>query len=55
MPLTVGCPPELAPTIDAVSAKLTPDALIALNVQSTVDKRSSADIARQWLSDNVQD
>ena len=46
---------ELAPPIDAVSAKLTPDALIALNVQSTVDKRSSADIARQWLADNVQD
>lgn len=43
---------ELAPTINAVSAKLTPEVLIALNVQSTVDEKSSADIAKKWLSDN---
>lgn len=42
----------LAPTINAVSAKLTPEALVALNVQSTVDEKSSADIAKQWLADN---
>jgi osmoprotectant transport system substrate-binding protein len=43
---------EIADVINAVSAKLTPEGLVALNVQSTVDQRSSAEIATQWLTDN---
>jgi osmoprotectant transport system substrate-binding protein len=37
--------------INAVSAKLTPEGLVALNVQSTVDQKSSADIATAWLTE----
>ncbi|KAA9105636.1 ABC transporter substrate-binding protein [Microbacterium rhizomatis] len=43
---------EISGVINKVSAKLTPEGLVALNVQSTVDKKSPADIAKQWLSDN---
>lgn len=43
---------SVADVINAVSAKLTPEGLIALNVQSTVDKMSSDDIASAWLSEN---
>lgn len=43
---------EIADVINAVQAKLTADGLVALNVQSTVDQMSSADIATQWLADN---
>ena len=43
---------EIADVINAVSAKLTPEGLVALNVQSTVDQLSSADIATQWLTEN---
>ncbi|SDQ05213.1 ABC transporter substrate-binding protein [Microbacterium sp. cf332] len=43
---------EIADTINAVSAKLTPEALVALNVQSTVDKLEPAEIATQWLEEN---
>ncbi|MGO1235276.1 MAG: ABC transporter substrate-binding protein [Microbacterium gubbeenense] len=43
---------ELAPVIDAVSEKLTPEALVALNVSSQVDEESPGDIAAAWLSDN---
>lgn len=43
---------EVSKVINAVSAKLTPAGLVALNVQSTVDQKSSADIAKQWLTDN---
>ncbi|TXK17146.1 ABC transporter substrate-binding protein [Homoserinibacter sp. GY 40078] len=42
---------EVADVINAVSAALTPQGLVALNVQSTVDEMSSADIASKWLSD----
>jgi osmoprotectant transport system substrate-binding protein len=42
---------EIADVINAVSAKLTPEGLVALNVQSTVDQLSSADIATQWLEE----
>jgi osmoprotectant transport system substrate-binding protein len=38
--------------INAVSAALTPEGLVALNVQSTVDQLSSAEIATQWLTEN---
>ncbi len=43
---------EIADVINAVSAALTPEGLIALNVESTVDQRSSEDIAKDWLADN---
>ena len=43
---------QIADVINAVSAKLTPEGLVALNVQSTVDQMSSADIATQWLTEN---
>ncbi|KAA9086593.1 ABC transporter substrate-binding protein [Microbacterium radiodurans] len=43
---------EVADTINAVSAKLTPEALVALNVQSTVDKLEPAAIAKAWLEEN---
>jgi Periplasmic glycine betaine/choline-binding (lipo)protein of an ABC-type transport system (osmoprotectant binding protein) len=43
---------EIAEVINAVSAALTPEGLVALNVESTVDQRSSADIAADWLAAN---
>jgi osmoprotectant transport system substrate-binding protein len=43
---------EIADVINPVSAKLTPEGLIAMNVESTQDKRSSKDIAKDWLADN---
>ncbi|MBB2974887.1 osmoprotectant transport system substrate-binding protein [Microbacterium endophyticum] len=43
---------EIASVINAVSAALTPEGLVQLNVESTVDEMSSADIATQWLTDN---
>ncbi len=43
---------EIADVINAVSAALTPEGLVALNVESTVDERSSKDIAKDWLADN---
>jgi len=41
---------QVSKIINAVSAKLTPEGLIALNVQSTVDQKSPADIAKGWLT-----
>ncbi len=43
---------EIADTINAVSAALTPEGLVDLNLESTQDKRSSADIATDWLAAN---
>ena len=43
---------EIADVINAVSAALTAEDLVALGVQSTVDQLSSADIATQWLTEN---
>lgn len=43
---------EVADTINAVSAKLTPEALVALNVQNTVDQKSAPEVAKAWLSTN---
>jgi osmoprotectant transport system substrate-binding protein len=43
---------EIADVINAVSAALTPEGLVALNVESTVDERSPEDIAKDWLADN---
>ncbi|MBG6054457.1 osmoprotectant transport system substrate-binding protein [Salinibacterium sp. CAN_S4] len=43
---------EIADVINAVQAKLTAKGLVALNVESTVDQQSPADIATKWLTDN---
>ncbi len=43
---------EVANVINAVSAKLTAEGLVALNVESTVDQKSAADIAKGWLTKN---
>jgi len=43
---------EVADVINAVSAKLTSEGLIALNVESTVDEKSPDAIAKKWLTDN---
>jgi len=43
---------EIADVINAISAKLTAEELVGLNVQSTVDQKSPADIAKKWLADN---
>jgi len=41
--------PAAADVINEVSAKLTADDLIAMNVQSTEDQASTPDIASEWL------
>ncbi|MBO0981156.1 ABC transporter substrate-binding protein [Microbacterium sp. SD291] len=43
---------DIADVINEVSAKLTAEALVAMNVQSTVDEESAADIAKAWLEEN---
>lgn len=43
---------KVSKVIDAVSAKLTSEGLVALNVESTVDEESPDVIAKKWLSDN---
>ncbi|WP_341976560.1 ABC transporter substrate-binding protein [Microbacterium sp. LTA6] len=43
---------EIADVINAISAKLTAEELVGLNVQSTVDQKSAADIAKSWLEKN---
>ena len=42
---------EIAEVIDPISAALTPEGLVALNVQSTEDRMSSEDIAAAWLEE----
>ncbi|MFS2242693.1 ABC transporter substrate-binding protein [Microbacterium sp. OR16] len=42
---------EVSKVIDAISAELSAEDLVAMNVQSTVDQKSSADIAKAWLKD----
>jgi osmoprotectant transport system substrate-binding protein len=41
---------EIADVINAVSAKLTPEGLVGLNVRSTVDQASPDKIATEWLN-----
>lgn len=43
---------EIADVIDPVSAALTPEGLVDLNVQSTEEQRSPEDIAADWLAEN---
>lgn len=45
-------PSDAADVINKVSAALTPDGLVALNVESKVDQKSSKDIAAAWLKAN---
>ncbi|MGW9627244.1 ABC transporter substrate-binding protein [Microbacterium sp. NPDC055521] len=42
---------EVSKVIDAISAELSAEDLVSMNVQSTVDQKSSADIAQAWLKD----
>lgn len=42
---------EIADVINAVSAKLTPEGLVGLNVRSTVDQVSPDKIATEWLNE----
>lgn len=44
-------PSDAADVINKVSAALTPEGLVALNVQSTVDQKSTEDIAAAWLTE----
>ena len=44
---------EIASVINKVSAALTPEGLVALNVQSTEDQLSPADIAKEWIAANL--
>ncbi|MFJ3957235.1 ABC transporter substrate-binding protein [Arthrobacter sp. NPDC090010] len=46
-----GVADKVSKAINAVSAKLTTEELVKLNVESTVDKRQPADIATAWLKD----
>lgn len=43
---------DAASVLNDVSAKLTAEGLVALNVESVDDQKSSADIASGWLADN---
>ena len=43
---------ELAAVINPISAKLSAEELINLNVQSTVEQKSAQDIASAWLGSN---
>ncbi len=43
---------DVSDVLNAISAKLTGEELVALNVLSTVEEQSSADIAKKWLEDN---
>ncbi|WP_169077642.1 ABC transporter substrate-binding protein [Microcella alkalica] len=45
-------PQEAVDLINEISAALTPEGLVALNVQSTVDQLSAAEIAEGWLTEN---
>jgi osmoprotectant transport system substrate-binding protein len=43
---------DIADIINPISAALTSEGLIALNVESVDDQKSSADIATEWLEEN---
>ncbi|AWB88323.1 ABC transporter substrate-binding protein [Salinibacterium hongtaonis] len=43
---------QIADVINTVNAKLTPEGLVALNVESTVDQSSPEAIAKDWLAEN---
>lgn len=43
---------DVSDVLNAISEKLTAEELVSLNVLSTVEQQSSADIAKKWLEDN---
>ncbi len=43
---------QLADILNPIDAKLTPEGLVELNVESVDQQRSSADIAKDWLQKN---
>jgi osmoprotectant transport system substrate-binding protein len=43
---------ELADILNPISAALTPEGLVAMNVESVDQQKSSADIATEWLQGN---
>ena len=43
---------EISSVINPISEAMSPDELVAMNLQSTADQMSAADIASQWLQDN---
>lgn len=43
---------EVAAVLNPISAKLTPEGLVAMNVESVDQQKSSADIATEWLEGN---
>jgi osmoprotectant transport system substrate-binding protein len=45
-------PEDAADVINKISAALTPEGLVALNVKNTVDQESASDIAAEWLEEN---
>ncbi|WP_313811720.1 ABC transporter substrate-binding protein [Glutamicibacter sp.] len=45
---------QLGEVIDPISAKLSAEALIGLNVESTVGQKSAQEIATDWLNKNLQ-
>jgi len=50
--VTTAAEDTVSDILNAVQAKLTPEALVDMNVQNTVDKKSAADIAKAFLADN---
>ena len=42
----------IAEVIDPISAALTPEGLVALNLQRTKDQMSAAEIGTEWLAAN---
>ena len=45
-------PSEFASKIDTISREIDTDTLTALSVQVTLEQRTVADVAREWLEDN---
>jgi osmoprotectant transport system substrate-binding protein len=43
---------QLTQLVDAVSSKITTEALTDMNKQTDIDKKDSDDVAQQWLDDN---
>jgi osmoprotectant transport system substrate-binding protein len=44
---------EIADVINEVSAAMSPEELVAMNVQSSDEQRSTEDIAADWIADNL--
>ena len=44
---------EIADVINEVSAAMSPEELVAMNVESSVDQRNTEDIAKDWIAANL--